>query len=475
MFKFVSIIFQTTYRMKKINFFKVVLLALLTFQFIACEDEPLTGDFPQDDDTNAEIGQFKALVDGNQFIAATTDASLSSENELVITGTKVTGEKIKLTVFNAAVGVFDLSANQNLGSYYDTSINERPFNSSLANGGSGEIEITEINTQELTISGTFKFVGFRVKVDSNGETVLDGNGDPVLESIDITKGTFNAIPYVDGGSGNGGNGGNPLDEFFAKVDEVGFIADSISVTEPIVANTRMLKVEAFNDEGASIRIDIPKSLGIGTHNMVNISNGTDLIGLYNAGGGSEFLTSNPGTLTITEFDLELGILKANFSFRANDPLGQVGDEVLVTEGRLTAHFEGVPGGNNLFKAKIGDASYNPLDIEVTTDVVNQYPTITITTNIESQRMVLTFPATISEGTYAMGTEVIEGNEIVGTYTPEVGTSIDFISNPGTLTITNYNYQENTIQGIFTFKAKDLNEVDPTIYNITEGSFYLELE
>ena len=60
--------------MKKINFFKVVLLALLTFQFIACEDEPLTGDFPQDDDTNAEIGQFKALVDGNQFIAATTDA-----------------------------------------------------------------------------------------------------------------------------------------------------------------------------------------------------------------------------------------------------------------------------------------------------------------------------------------------------------------------------------------------------------------
>lgn len=453
------------------NLIKVMFFAFLTLQFISCDNEPLTGEFPQDDDNNAEIGQFKALVEGEQFVAATTSATLSLDNKLTISGTKVGGEKISLEILNASVGTFELNTDLNFGSYSDTS-SSLPYISSEVFGGSGQLKISEIDTTELTMSGTFKFVGLRVKVDSNGDPVLDGNGDAVLETVEITKGSFNKIPYIEDGSGS--NSGNPLDQFFAKVDGVEFAADSISITEPVIGNVKMLKVEAFNADGAKMRIDIPKSIGLGTFNFENISDGTKLIALYNAGGGSENLTSHPGAITITEIDLVEGVLKATFSFRANDPLGQVPDVVVVTEGRFTANFEGVEGGNDTFSAKVGTRNYNPLEMEVSTSVVNQYPTITISTSLEGQSMVLTFPATITEGSFEMGTEVIEGNEIVGFYNPDVGASIDYISNPGTLTITNYNLQENTIAGTFSFNAIDLSGDDNTIYRITQGAFYIEL-
>src|SRR5690606_26036772 len=100
-------------------------------------------------------------------------------------------------------------------------------------------------------------------------------------------------------------------------------------------DVHMIKVEAKSNTGELIRIDVPRSLGIGTFDMANISDGTKLIALYNAGNGAENLTSNPGTITITEFDLELGILTATFSFTGNDPLNQIPDTVEVTEGSFT--------------------------------------------------------------------------------------------------------------------------------------------
>src|SRR5690606_26823086 len=161
--------------------------------------------------------------------------------------------------------------------------------------------------------------------------------------------------------------------------------------------------------GEIMRIDVPRSLGVGTFDMVNISDGTKLIGLYNAGGGAEYLTSNPGSITISEFDLELGILKATFNFTANDPLHQLHDVYEISEGEFTVYFEGVPGANNAFSATVNGTNYAPDTIEITTEVVNQYPRVTISTTVGDEKMVLTFPLTVTVGSFEMGTEVIEGD------------------------------------------------------------------
>ncbi len=463
--------------MKKMYFLKGMLLLFVAFQFFSCENEPLTGEFIQNEENDADVGQFKAKVAGQEYIASSASATLTTDNEMVITGIKPGGENITLSIKDAAVGSFNLSTganNENGGAYFDGSINVLPYVSAAALGGSGLLNITEIDADAQTVTGTFSFMGVRIKVDGDGNPILDGNGDPVLEDIEITNGAFNAIAYVIDDTGGGGGGGNPNNEFFAKVDGVDFIADTISVTEPMVGDVHMIKIEAKSSTGELMRIDVPRSLGIGTFEMVNISDGSKLIALYNAGNGAENLTSNPGSITISEFDLELGILTATFSFTGTDPLGQVPDIVEVTEGSFTVYFEGVPGANNAFTANVDGASYSPDEIVITTSIVNQYPRITITTTKGDQRMELTFPATVTEGTFDMGTEIIDGDEIVAYYTPVVGTSITYVSSPGSLVITNYDIPNGIIEGTFNFTGVDASGQDPTIHQITGGEFLIVL-
>ncbi len=460
-----------------------MLLLFLAFQFVSCENEPLVGNFPEGGgEGGAESGQFIASVAGRQFTAESITAVLTSTNTLKLTGTKSNGESISLSVGNAEVGTFNLNwdgVSSNLGTYIDGNPNTLPYVSTANAGGFGQLKITEINTSAKTVTGTFGFTGVRIKLDGSGNPVLDGNGLPVMETIVIGDGSFNTITYIIDDSGDGdGDGDGDTDfqnEFFAKVDGVGFVADSISVTEPINANVRMIKIEAKTANRDLIRLDIPRSLGVGTFNMESLSDGTKLIGLYRNNDSGENLTSNPGRITITEFDLVAGILKATFRFTGTDPLGEDTTVVEVTEGSFTVYFEGIPGANNRFTAKIDGTSYTAETVEISRDVVNQYPRIILTTIVGNQKMELSFPATITVGTFDMGPEITVGNEIVAVYTPVLGTSIPYVSQSGSMVITNYDFQAGIIEGTFNYTAKDVAGQDPTVYQVTAGEFMAILE
>ncbi len=178
--------------MKKFQLLGGMLIALLVFQFTACNNEPVLGNggFPQQGDPNeAEIGQFKAQIDGVEFIASVAEAVLTTDNLLVITGTNVlTGEIITITsedvtgadTFNLIAG----SNTQNSGVYEIGTT--QPYTTASIVGGSGQLSITELNTTDLTVTGTFSILGKRIELDANGDPVLDANGDPVIQSVSIT-------------------------------------------------------------------------------------------------------------------------------------------------------------------------------------------------------------------------------------------------------------------------------------------------
>lgn len=185
-----------------------MLLLFLAFQFFSCDNEPLVGDFPQEQGPGAQAGQFKASVAGQDFIADGASAILSEDNGLIISGAKANGKAITLSVRNAEVGTFSLTRNEtntNLASYVD-GVSTLPYVSSGEDGGSGEMKITVMNTVAKTVSGTFNFKGVRTKLDSSGDPVLDGNGDPVMEDVQITNGFFNSIDYMVFGSRPEGGG-----------------------------------------------------------------------------------------------------------------------------------------------------------------------------------------------------------------------------------------------------------------------------
>src|SRR5690554_2080625 len=85
--------------MKKMNILKGILLVFLALQFYSCEDEPLTGTFPDGHQGGGVgVGQFRANVDGEEFVATTVSATLSEDQKLTLKGTNSNGESITLIV-----------------------------------------------------------------------------------------------------------------------------------------------------------------------------------------------------------------------------------------------------------------------------------------------------------------------------------------------------------------------------------------
>ena len=465
--------------MKKNQILKWIFIAFVAFQFNSCVDEPLEGEFPEPDDPNLiEEGGFVATIGSISFTADEASGNLNQSNTMTLTGTiSSTGERIVLVVENPAVGVFNIITglgSDNGATYFETGDSTNPYISAGIYGATGELIINEYDIINSTITGTFSFEGARIALDSDGNPILDGQGNPTIETEDITNGAFNKISFT---NEDEGGGETPIqDEFFAKVDGVDFVTDAVTTTLNEVFGVSVVKIVAENEQGQIMRIDIPEDLGVGTFAMESLSDGTELISLYNPATGGENLTSNPGTITITRFNTNTGVIEATFSFTATDPINIDPTIAEITEGSFKVDYIAEPGDvTSTFTAEVDGVFYNPDLLNVGESVFNGINRFTITTvnSDTGERMGLFFPTDIEIGTYVMDMTLINGTEIFSQYTPEFGVSSTFISNPGTLTIIDYDVEARIIEGTFSYTATDQLNTDPTVYEITTGEFTLE--
>ena len=174
-----------------------MLMLFLAFQFTSCNDEPLVGEFPEAP-SGAGTGQFVASVAGQQFVAESATGVLN-DSVLLMSGMKLNGETIVLSIESAAEGTFDLGwdgSSSNFGQYLEEGTEPHPYVTTSGSGGSGELIITTLDNDAKLVSGTFSFVGVREKLDSSGLPILDDNGMPVMEEMRINNGSFNSIPFM---------------------------------------------------------------------------------------------------------------------------------------------------------------------------------------------------------------------------------------------------------------------------------------
>lgn len=466
--------------MKNTRLFNWLLVAFLAFQFTSCSNEPLEGTFPQNDDiNNAEIGEFIAKVDGINFVAEEASGVLT-DGVLVIAGLKTsTGESILLSVENPSESIYNLTAGidtSTFGVYMDAESLLNPYISYVGFGGGGELTITEMDTVGMTVTGLFSFTAGRIALDGAGNPIIDGSGNPVIENIEITAGSFNTIPYV---IENGSSNENPADEFYAKVDGVEFNDETIDVSLTTVAGVSMLNIVATDINGAVMRIDIPEEFGVGTFTFETpISNGTDLIAMYNAGTGGENLTSGSGTITITEFGTTTGRLSATFSFTGSDPLGLDPTVVEVTQGSFSIDYIDNTGEiTNTLDAEVDGEIYSADVIDIVQTTVNGIRSVWISTEdtTVTQFIRLTFPEDIELGSYPITTELINGDEKIALFIPDTVNPRNFNSDTGTLTIVSYDTVSGIIEGTFEFTAMDLTGQDPAVYTINNGVFVIQID
>ena len=240
----------------------------------------------------------------------------------------------------------------------------------------------------------------------------------------------------------------------------------------------MIQILATDAAGATIRVDVPEVLETGTFDFFNgISDGSQLIAYYNANNGGETLSSNPGTITITEFSSITGRLVADFNFTGRDPLNVDPTIVEITEGTLDVAFVPTTGTITFsFDATVDGTVFEPETAVAVQSTVGDVSVIRITATLGNRVMEISFPASVGPGSYGMSPLLITGNEIVGIYTPDSVTGESYTSDPGTLEITSIDATTGgLIEGTFNFTAKDATGVDPAVFEITNGSFLLELQ
>ncbi len=486
--------------MKLFTSLRWMIVPMIVLLFSSCDNEPIDPNFPDiEEDVILEPGEFVATInDFNMFNAGASSAVLDTDGFLVISGANQgSGEVLSLSVENAEVGSFSLNASDatlNSGVYIVLEQAANPYTTATAIGGSGSMMITELDMTTQVVSGTFSLIAKRIKLDAAGDPILDSSGVTVKETVTLSDGEYFQIPFTIEDAGPDGGDDDPMGpdgetnisnsfEAFVDLDGAGgnqFVGSSIFTELATVGGIPVVRILALNESAESIRIDIPESLELGTYDMVNLSDGTELIALYNDGQGTANLTSNPGTLTITDFSKATGRIVGTFAFTGTDPLNNKANVVEATNGVFTIYYE--PNAENVpepFTVLVDEVAVTTTVIEsgVFLFAGSDVEVFTFTGADDLQSVTVTFPRDITTGTYTMVPEQVDGSEVIGYYTPDTTILVPqvFTSITGTLVVNSYDTITGNIEGTFSFSATDPTGQDATVYEITEGTFFFTIE
>ena len=487
--------------MKKNLFVKTILIAIVLLTAVSCDNETLEGEFV-DDICSFRIAsetELRADIEGSDFRTEIDPESEFVQNNSAVFVIHENANHLTLSGFNSdELGFFLLNLNNpTAGTTYELLTDDEtglpdnndnrpenpddfynPYVTYIPTGGFGVAELTEFNLVEQYASGTFSFTAKRFKRDLfTNEIVLDASGNEIIEELVVNCGNFNRVPFTISDATEGTTGFS-TNEFFAKVDEVDFEPISITAQRQFLGDDVVINIRALNDVGDLLRIDIPETLTEGTYDMLSLSDGSQLIGMYNPTmTASENLTSNPGTITITDINIFTGDIEATFSFTGTDPLGIDPAVVQVTEGSFSIDYLPNTNFNNIIIAEVNGEPYFSNYTEVNTSIFNNITRINYHSedNETNKSISLILPSTITIGTYEISTTLITGEEVLALYSNEQGVSSTLLANSGTLIINEHNEDTGLVEGEFEYTTMDTTVDPPVEYIISSGEFSLFLQ
>ncbi|MCG8698192.1 MAG: DUF6252 family protein [Bacteroidales bacterium] len=146
----------------------IVLTALLVFG--ACDD----------DDIKELLPEMSATIDGAEWNTITRVTTFNKGQQFVIVGTSFAGEILTLYIYGNEAKEYELTleGGKNCAAGYKASASDSADD--IYAGVTGKINLSEINTDKKTISGTFEFTMTKL-----------------TETIKITGGKFSKLRYTE--------------------------------------------------------------------------------------------------------------------------------------------------------------------------------------------------------------------------------------------------------------------------------------
>lgn len=271
--------------------------------------------------SNNVTGDFRAKIEGVQWVADKFSQCARMNNIINITGLGLDKKTITITIQDSGVHNYTLAwdnTSMGAGAFQDSALADvTAFTSNAGTSPSqagGNVNITSIDEVNKTMSGTFSFKAVR---QMTGETRT------------ITEGVFNNIPYITSLPPT-----NSSDTFTVKIDGVDFLPTSVFG----IKNTIGLSNIAISGSDASgtktVGVYFPIDVTPGTYTIAGAF--SDYFGQYNVN-STTFLSSTSGTLEILFHDPATKRVRGRFSFAAElFPLG--GGNAQLTEGYFAVTY-----------------------------------------------------------------------------------------------------------------------------------------
>lgn len=283
--------------MKNIKF--LAGLFLIITAFASCDVEPIDSAIDLDDFENPISGPavFKADFSGTTWTATATQANITSAGIQII-GSKANGESFAFALDATTAGTYPGNENFLTFTPAGSTFGYWSVNTTNPTEDTGSITITNINTVNKTISGTFSFKGYWS--DTSNTSIIP---------VQFTNGVFTNIPYVSDSTPPTG------DTFFAKVDGVEFAEDQIDAAyiEDATPNPipDQISVVGSKDNDDSVGINVDKNLPVGTYPITGALSSTDVVRgsilindlLYTAESGSITIVSKTATRISGTFNM----------------------------------------------------------------------------------------------------------------------------------------------------------------------------
>ena len=247
---------------------------------------------------------FKVNIDGTLY---TADESLATIGEGLISVAGMrgnNGEMVAIIVNATTTGTYTDAA---IMAYYESDEDENGYNNFLENPGT--VTISNIDTVNNTISGTFSFTGVN---DAGQEKVF-------------TNGVFENVPYTTE---------NTSDDVLKATVDGTFIdyANSVAVTFVGVGNDGNIGIVGIGADGAGIRLSISNALAEGIYPISNATDAT-VRGYFSVSEDNEFAAST-GSLTITS--KANGRIAGTFQYTVTDGSSTVHQ---VTTGQFDVEYD----------------------------------------------------------------------------------------------------------------------------------------
>ncbi len=247
-----------------------IVLLFSLFLMVSCTNEPVdpavatqlaAANATANSGTTTTGGSlFKADFSGSTWNADSYQATMSS-NQIQINGIKTNGEGFVFTVNSSSVGTYPANVNilsyNPAGSLYGYSSN----NVNNPTEDTGSITISNIDTVNKTISGTFNFKGYWTNNSVNN-----------ILPIVFQNGVFQNVPYT-----NQSQTGN---SFYAQVNGVDYIGTDINTSVINLFGQQFLSIGALDSNLHVMSIDVRTNLGPGTYTITGNYNNNVVEALY---------------------------------------------------------------------------------------------------------------------------------------------------------------------------------------------------